>query len=199
MDLDSVINAVYKEERNPKSLLSILPYDIFKIIVVYLTRQIQKKNRQNWFREIDIDKDFVKAIRHIEKEKNVRFPIKLILDMADKNWRKNPYNYDYYDDYEPLYLHSPGTLVNIAATINLPKKIIVTNDWKIPTRYLYNMTGYKLIEPGHYWIWKCSMRYYILYGYPLDTKLRILKTSKSQPSDEDFVFQDNWYNKYKKI
>ena len=81
-------NALYLQKFNSNSLLSLLPNDIFKIVKKYVVKQQQKQNLKNWFREMNLDKDYLRAVRQIEQEENVKFPIVPVLDMADKNWRK---------------------------------------------------------------------------------------------------------------
>ncbi len=89
MNRKRTINALYLQKFNPKSLLSLLPNDIFKKCLLYVKEDFKQEKCRLWIVENDIDIEYLKIIRQMEVENNVIFPIKPVLEMADKNWKKD--------------------------------------------------------------------------------------------------------------
>ncbi len=207
-----ICNALYLQKFNPKSLLSLLPNDIFKIVKRYVIKHQRIENLKNWFRETNIDKHYLKQILWNERNENIRFPINPILDIADKNWRKSN-RFGCFRFYTGLEIDWSDSVLfdRYIPMFNIPKKIVVANDCRIPN-YKNNWwsSRYHLIKPGQYWIWEygCdelsdigleNIYFYILYQNRLEKNPIILTTKEVPPDQKDFQFYDHWYNKYKKL
>ncbi len=84
-------NALYFEKNNPRSLLSLLPNDIFNLCLEH----VRKNACHCWIEANNIDMEYLKVIRQIEVEEGVIFPIKPVLEMADKKWKDKIYHKNY--------------------------------------------------------------------------------------------------------